>query len=645
MIEMICPGPEKLTAYLLGDLAEPELGAVAEHLDSCADCAAEADRLEGMNDTVLSHLRRIPARRPRPPVESTETEVFGPGGSARGGAVPEEWGDFRIVREIGRGGMGVVCEAYQGSLNRHVALKFLPEHGDLARFRREARAAGRLHHTNIVPVFGVGEHEGRPYYVMQFIPGRGLDSVIAEGKRPTDWRGVARIGLQVANALAYAHAQGVIHRDIKPSNLLIDDRSVVWVADFGLAKADDGPDLTRTGDVLGTLRYMPPEAFEGRAGARGDVYALGLTLYEVLALRPAFDEKERGPLVRRITAGEVPRLERLEPEVPRDLVTIVHKAIERDPSHRYGSAAELAEDLRRFLDDEPIRARRMSTVDRLGRWVRRHKAVAALSAVASFLLIAVTVISLLAAIRLKKERDAVLDEKHRADQAELEILRNRVRALLDTSPDTVPYILGELQKQRSGALSLLRELAATAQEPAATAQQRSLIRHRLAVAKAVIGDRDDLGLCWLVTECPPSEAKNLMLGLRSLPVRIVLEDLNGRYRGTISGTGRTRLAIALLELGDPGAAREELSLRENLTDRVRFIHEFPTWHGDLEAPLAQLKSTGDPAFRSGLILAIGGVSPESLSPANRATLTDLSAKLFLSAPDGATHSAALVGTT
>ncbi len=194
--------------------------------------------------------------------------MLGPGGAAPGGAVPEQWGDFRIVREIGRGGMGVVCEAFQGSLNRHVALKFLPEHGDLARFRREARAAGRLHHTNIVPVFGVGEHEGRPYYVMQFIDGRGLDAVIAEGKRPTDWRGVARIGLQVADALAYAHSQGVVHRDIKPSNLLIDDRGTVWVADFGLAKADDGPDLTRTGDVLGTLRYMPPEAFEGRA-ARG----------------------------------------------------------------------------------------------------------------------------------------------------------------------------------------------------------------------------------------------------------------------------------------------------------------------------------------------------------------------------------------
>ena len=348
--------------------------------------------------------------------------------------------------------MGVVCEAYQGSLNRHVALKFLPERGDLARFRHEARAVARLHHTNIVPVFGVGEHGGRHYYVMQY-------------------------------------------------------------------------------------------------------------------------------------------------------------------------------------DDEPIRARRMSTVDRLGRWVRRHKPVAALSAAVAFLLVAVTVISSMAAVRLKKERDAVLEEKARADQADLEILSNRVRSVLDSSPESVPYILGELQAQRNRAIPMLQELATTAEPTPKN-------RHRLAVAAAVLGCREGSDLSSLVTEFPPSEAENLLLGLKSLPVRAVVEDLDRRYRGAKAGTGRTRLAIALLELGEPRAAREELSLKENLTDRVRFIHDFPSWHGDLAAPLEQLRSTQDPAFRSGLILAIGGVSPESLSAANRETLMDLSVELFRSAPDGATHSAA-----
>jgi formylglycine-generating enzyme required for sulfatase activity len=444
---------------------------------------------------------------------------------------------------------------------------------------------------------------------------------------------VARIGVQVADALEYAHRQGVIHRDIKPSNLLLDLRGTVWVTDFGLAKIDDNLDLTHTGDVLGTLRYMPPEAFEGRSGAVGDVYSLGLTLYELLALCPAFDETDRSRLIKLVTTEEPERLGKRNPAVPRDLQTVIHKAIDREPSHRYQSAGELAADLQRFLNDEPIRARRMSAVDRLGRWVKRHKSVATLSAVAASLLIAVTVITSLAAIRLKQERDAVLDEKRRADQAELDNVRDRVRSLLDASADSVPYILSGLQKQRSRVVPMLQELATTA--PPAPSN-----RLRLAVATAVHGLGDGADLCSLVADCPSSEANNLILGLKSLPGRTVLEDLDRRYRSSSAGTGRTRLAIALLELGDPRAAREELSLKENLTDRVRFIHDFPTWHGELAAPLEQLRTTRDPAFRSGLTLAIGGIAPEVLSPSNRTTLMDLSFEFYLSAADGGTHSAA-----
>ena len=184
----------------------------------------------------------------------------------------------------------------------------------------------------------------------------------------------------MAGALAYAHGQGVIHRDIKPSNLLLDEQGTVWVTDFGLAKADDQQDLTAAGDILGTLRYMPPEAFEGKYDARGDIYALGITLYELLALRPAYDETDRARLIRLVTAGDPPRLRELDRQVPRDLETVIHKAIERDPGHRYQTAALLAEDLKRFIEDRPIRARRIGEAEKFARWCRRNPVPAGLLA-------------------------------------------------------------------------------------------------------------------------------------------------------------------------------------------------------------------------------------------------------------------------
>jgi serine/threonine protein kinase len=296
--------------------------------------------------------------------------VGGPPVRAGPAAVPEQLGDFRILREIGRGGMGVVYEATQESLGRHVALKILPfnhlmETSHLERFRREARAAAQLHHTNIVPVFGVGEHEGIHFYAMQYIQGQSLDEVIEEVKKlrankpeaedappqlrsasvavslltgefeqanvagaapgrqpvagetleqPTPtlagsssqltrqpeaqyFHSVARLGVQVADALHYAHRQGILHRDIKPSNLLLDLRGTVWITDFGLAKAEDSGELTRTGDIVGTVRFMPPERLDGRSEPRGDIYSLGVTLYEMLTLQPAFADTQRSRLL------------------------------------------------------------------------------------------------------------------------------------------------------------------------------------------------------------------------------------------------------------------------------------------------------------------------------------------------------------
>lgn len=337
-------------------------------------------------------------------------------------SLPDRLGDFRIVRELGRGGMGVVFEAIQESLGRPVALKVLARHAQLdptrrERFIREAQAAAKLHHTNIVPVFGVGEHDGLPYYVMQLIPGCGLHAVLWQwrqragmdriparetmaknpGTKPAgasseaipkepavaappygDWRFVAEVGLQAANALHYAHKQGVLHRDIKPANLILDGETV-WVADFGLAKISNTEGLTGTGDILGTLQYLPPECLTGDADARSDVYGLGATLYELLTLEPPYAADSPAKLIKLVGDSDPLHPRERNPEIPRDLETIVLKAMAREPSARYASAHEFAEDLRAFLEDRPIKARRTTMISRGLRWCRRNPAVASLA--------------------------------------------------------------------------------------------------------------------------------------------------------------------------------------------------------------------------------------------------------------------------
>jgi serine/threonine protein kinase/WD40 repeat protein/Tfp pilus assembly protein PilF len=371
-------------------------------------------------------------------------------GTALGkGKVAEQLGDYRILREVGRGGMGVVYEAVQESLGRHVALKVLCVHGlssptHLERFKREARAAARLHHTNIVPVHGVGGQDGVHYYAMQFIQGQGLDEVLKEIKRlrckkepsfadrskshadspeglaqgllsghfadadvtshtPTAptlagstsgteltaqpeaqyFRSVAQMGVQIASALDYAHKQGILHRDIKPSNLLLDARGTVWITDFGLAKAEGSGELTQTGDIVGTLRYMAPERLHGSSDPRSDVYGLGITLYELTTLHPAFADTNRPRLIDQVTHDEPPPPRNLDRSIPRDLETIVLKAIAKDPDRRYQTAAELADDLGRLLAGEPVRARRIALWERGVKWVKRRPAVAALLAVSA----------------------------------------------------------------------------------------------------------------------------------------------------------------------------------------------------------------------------------------------------------------------
>jgi serine/threonine protein kinase/WD40 repeat protein len=457
-----------------------------------------------------------------------------------GGALPEHLGDFRVLREIARGGMGVVYEAVQESLGRHVALKVLPFHALLEptlleRFRREARAAARLHHTNIVPVFGIDEHEGIHYYAMQFIQGQNLDEVIGEVKRlrqetapparmpvhPVSsdvarallsgkfqvgsedqgesglplqaedpgaeiegtkdlaqpvhlpsaaisdshsdlttqsetqyFRSVARVGVQVAEALEYAHRQGIVHRDVKPSNLLLDLRGTVWITDFGLAKAEDSDELTKTGDVVGTVRFMAPERLDGLSDPRSDIYGLGITLYEMLTLQPAFADNNRARLMQRIVREEPPQPRKLDPHIPRDLETIVLKAISKAPADRYASAEAMAEDLRRFLADRPIQARRSSWAEQAWRWVRRNPAWAAMIGCVAALSLVIAIGLSVGLVRLQ----AALGRAQTAERSTKERLyHSLVQQALATSRSRRPGQRFESLAKVSEATRLARE--------------------------------------------------------------------------------------------------------------------------------------------------------------------------------------------
>jgi serine/threonine protein kinase/Tfp pilus assembly protein PilF len=368
-------------------------------------------------------------------------------------------GDFRIVREIGRGGMGVVYEAVQLSLSRSVALKTLPPGLGLtaqsvSRFQREAKAAAKLHHTHIVPVYAVGEEQGCHFYAMELVDGRSLAAVLHDLKdgrndpllgpvsaaRPDitslsdavsgsrSWFDtIARLVADVAEALHYAHGKGIVHRDVKPANLLLSRDGRLCVADFGLALVAQEPGMTLSGSLMGTPSYMAPEQVSGRSRVdpRTDVYALGTVLYEMLTLRRPFEEAGREELLSAILSREPAPPRRVNSRVPLDLETICLKAIEKDPDRRYQSAHLLAEDLRAYLSHRPLAARRMGLGRRAAKWTRRHP-VATTATAASVLLLA------LGAVAVEAGRRGSLAEAGRlVAAAEVDLREGTYRAGLE----------------------------------------------------------------------------------------------------------------------------------------------------------------------------------------------------------------------
>ena len=489
-----CPTPELLSGLLSASLTAEEEARLRAHLGECAACRAVLDHATDDPDLARSAGR---ARTPSPyddepalarlvsrlaqPSEFVDLPVVRPPTAIALGP-PRVQGDlgtlgpYRIVREVGRGGLGVVFEGYDETLGRAVAIKRLyaerVDGEDRRQLAREARHAARFRHDHVVVVHAVEETaDGLPFIVMEYIPGPSVAELLCERTRLAP-RQAAELAAQAADGLAAAHQAGLIHRDIKPANLLVDPATGrARIVDFGLAHVADAPGSIPDGTLVGTPSYMSPEQAGGqhRVDARTDQYSLGASLYELLTGEPPF----RGTparVVHQILEDEPRPPRQLNEAIPRDLETICLKTLAKDPRQRYPTAADLAADLRRWLRGEPILARPIGPAGRLVRWARRNRRVATLAATTFLLLTVLALGALVAAARIERARRLAIAERNRADlnadqaraAAQLAAERARVAGEQRTlALDTISTLINEIQEQlghSAGTLALRRRL-------------------------------------------------------------------------------------------------------------------------------------------------------------------------------------------
>jgi len=507
--ELSCPSRDQLERLLLGAMPAAEMEGLKGHLAGCPSCL-EAMRavttedalvlavraggkagniaVEEADPTLLTRLRRLPAEVKATVSASPQTWTPVPEKVEELCSLlappqePDElgrFGSYGILRSLGTGGMGAVFAARQTQPRRIVALKMIRTASrvgrqQLARFRSETEIIAQLQHPNIVPVYEVGEHDGRPYYTMEFLEGGSLTQKLAAA--PLSPRAAAELALVLTRAVHFAHERSIVHRDLKPANVLLAADSTPKIADFGLAKQfgrePDEPGLayrTESGAILGTPGYMAPEQVHGSkaVGPAADVYALGAILYECLTGRPPFRAATVWETLEQIRSQEPAPVSRLQPKTPQDLQTICQKCLHKEPGRRYDSAAALADDLGRFLRGEPIRARPVSLRERLWKWVRRRPALAFLLAVTGLSLAALVASSLVYNSQLRAAVERA--ESHEAEaRRQHEQAANSYRA----ARDTLDRMLERLDSRRTSGVPQFGELLRDLQEDVLTFYRR-----------------------------------------------------------------------------------------------------------------------------------------------------------------------------
>ncbi|MEO6809269.1 MAG: protein kinase, partial [Isosphaeraceae bacterium] len=545
---------------------------------------------------------------------------------------------YEIVRELGRGGMGVVYLAHQGRLNRLCALKMIlaGAHANSeasGRFLTEAEAVARLHHPGIIQIHCIGEAGGLPFIEFEYVDGGSLD----QGLDGTPWppRRATALVEQLTRAVAEAHRRGIVHRDLKPANILLSSDGTPKITDFGLAKSlGINADLTRTNSILGSPSYMAPEQADGKTrdvGPAADLYSLGAILYELLTGRPPFRGATVLETLEQVKGTEAVPPSRLVPGLSRDLETICLVCLRKEPERRYASAGALAEDLRRSLSGETILARRRGPAQRAWRWCRRNPMVAALAASVLLLLTALAIGSSIAAFRLNAQRNAILAHQHRAERAEAQRRVLLVDSLLSAEPDVVPFLVDSLRPARNHVLPRLRRMFA---DPAGSSRQQL----RVAVALTLLGEPKSLFLIESIPTAPVNECRNLVSALATVKCSVV-DDLRRHAETARDPATLARFASVLLSLGEPGVARNTLAPRDDPAERVALTHGFAAWHGSLNALPDLFRSTNDPAFRSSLAAAVGLIEPGTLLPEERIGLERALSDLHRDDPTAATHSA------